>query len=107
MTDIENGNGTKNGAHSSSLKKEKSQDPIACEEGPGVVAHLLTIASLLMIAASLPLSLFLVVKVVQVRSCPNGTVETRLGIFRNTRGRSFFDSVVFWRVELVDRVCSL
>ena len=28
MTDIENGNGTKNGAHSSSLKKEKSQDPI-------------------------------------------------------------------------------
>ena len=38
----------------------------ACEEGPGVVAHLLTIVSLLMIAASLPLSLFMVVKVVQV-----------------------------------------
>ena len=41
----------------------------ACEEGPGVVAHLLTIASLLMVAASLPLSLFMVVKVVQVQKC--------------------------------------
>ena len=38
----------------------------ACEEGPGVVAHLLTMVYLLMIAASLPLSLFMVVKVVQV-----------------------------------------
>jgi hypothetical protein len=28
MTEIENGNGHKNGAHPGPLKKEKSQDPI-------------------------------------------------------------------------------
>ena len=28
MTEIENGNGNKNGAHTGTLKKEKSQDPI-------------------------------------------------------------------------------
>ena len=38
----------------------------ACEEGPGVFAHLLTLASLLVILVTLPLSLFWVVKVVQV-----------------------------------------
>ena len=39
----------------------------ACEEGPGIFAHFLTCISLLLVAASLPLSLFFVVKVVQVR----------------------------------------
>ena len=29
----------KNGFQSQSLKKERSQDPIQCEEGPGVVAY--------------------------------------------------------------------
>ena len=57
----------KNGFQSQSLKKERSQDPIQCEEGPGVVAYLLTLGSFLLVAASLPFSLFLVVKVVQVR----------------------------------------
>ena len=56
----------KNGMQSESLKKEKSQDPIQCEEGPGVVAYLLTLGSFLLVAASLPFSLFFVVKVVQV-----------------------------------------
>ena len=38
----------------------------ACEEGPGIFSHLLTIASVLMIIATLPLSLLMTVKVVQV-----------------------------------------
>ena len=37
-----------------------------CEEGPGICSLLLTIGSLLLIFASLPLSLYVVVKVVQV-----------------------------------------
>ena len=40
----------------------------ACEEGPGVCALALTVFSLLLIIVSLPLSLFFVVKVVQVRT---------------------------------------
>ena len=51
-----------------SHKNNNSQDPIACEEGPGVCALALTIFSLLLIIVSLPLSLFFVVKVVQVRT---------------------------------------
>ena len=38
-----------------------------CEEGPGVFAYFLTICSVLLILATLPFSLFMVVKVVQVR----------------------------------------
>ena len=37
-----------------------------CDEGPSVFAQLLTVFSCLLIAATLPLSLFFVVKVVQV-----------------------------------------
>ena len=37
-----------------------------CDEGPGVCAMALTIVSLVLILVSLPLSLFCVVKVVQV-----------------------------------------
>ena len=37
-----------------------------CEEGPGICAMMLTIVSLILIVISLPLSLFCVVKVVQV-----------------------------------------
>jgi len=55
----------KNGNQNNALKREKSSDPIQCEEGPGLVAYLLTLGSLLLVAASLPLSLFFVVKVVQ------------------------------------------
>ena len=56
----------KNGNQTNPLKREKSSEPIQCEEGPGLVAYLLTLGSLLLVAASLPLSLFFVVKVVQV-----------------------------------------
>ena len=56
----------KNGTKLGPIKKTKSQDPIQCEEGPGVVAYLLTLGSLLLVLVSLPLSLFFVVKVVQV-----------------------------------------
>jgi len=37
----------------------------ACEEGPGLFSHLLTLCSMLLIIATLPASLFFVVKVVQ------------------------------------------
>ena len=37
----------------------------ACEEGPGLFAHILTLLSLLLIIISLPISLLWVVKVVQ------------------------------------------
>ena len=40
----------------------------ACEEGPGLCAHLITALCLVLIVLSLPLSLCLVVKVVQVAS---------------------------------------
>ena len=40
----------------------------ACEEGPGICALLITVFSLMLIVASLPLSLFCVIKVVQVRA---------------------------------------
>ena len=40
---------------------------LACEEGAGLCAMLLTVISMIMIIISLPLSLFFVVKVVQVR----------------------------------------
>ena len=43
-----------------------------CDEGPGVCAMALTIVSLVLILASLPLSLFCVVKVVQVRNLTCG-----------------------------------
>merc|ERR1719210_1740322 len=42
-----------------------SQDPLGCEEGPGVCAMALTIFSLILIILTLPLSLVFVVKVVQ------------------------------------------
>ena len=38
----------------------------ACEEGPGIFSHLLTLCSMVLIIATLPASLFFVVKVVQV-----------------------------------------
>jgi len=50
---------------SSSSNKEGSQDPIACEEGPGICATMLTMFSLFLVLVSMPLSLFCVVKVVQ------------------------------------------
>jgi len=54
-----------NGSHMMGKKERTSQDYIACEEGPGVCSHLLSVFSLFLIAASLPLSLFFVIKVVQ------------------------------------------
>jgi len=47
------------------MKLKRKQDPIACEEGPSVFANFLTLGSLLLVCASLPLSLFFIVKVVQ------------------------------------------
>ena len=44
--------------------------PAACDEGAGICSTLLVIASCILIAATLPLSLFFVVKVVQVVPFP-------------------------------------
>jgi len=54
----------KNGTPS---KKTSNQDQQACdcEEGPGMFANFLTLGSLILVIAALPLSLFFVVKVVQ------------------------------------------
>jgi len=46
-------------------KEQNGQDAVVCEEGPGICSLLLTIGSLLLIIASLPLSLIVVIKVVQ------------------------------------------
>ena len=40
--------------------------PDACQEGPSLCTHILTIAALFMVVATLPLSLIFVIKVVQV-----------------------------------------
>merc|ERR1712106_1220383 len=53
----------------------------ACEEGPGIFSHILTLCSMLLIIATLPASLFFVVKVVQI-----GTSSLR----RCKRSRSVF-----------------
>ena len=39
---------------------------VACEEGPGIFAKAMALGSLLLVIFSLPVSLFFVVKVVQV-----------------------------------------
>jgi len=52
MSDKKNGEGNGN-------------DPLICEEGPGICALIMTIGSLLLIVVSLPVSLLFVVKVVQ------------------------------------------
>ena len=58
------------------LKKmfDRPSSVAVCEEGPGVCSLLLTIGSLLLIFASLPLSLYVVVKVVQVNSSTSATM---------------------------------
>ena len=45
---------------------KEHQEREACEEGPGICAHLLTVAALFMVVTTLPLSLLFVIKVVQV-----------------------------------------
>ena len=57
---------TTNDGSSLSMVSTKKNISDGCEEGPGVCALVLTIVSLVLILASLPLSLFCVVKVVQV-----------------------------------------
>ena len=45
----------------------------ACEEGPGIFAKAMALGSLLLVIFSLPVSLFFVVKVVQVLQHSNST----------------------------------
>ena len=56
-----------NGNNGTTTPGGKEEEREVCEEGPGICAHLLTVAALFMVVTTLPLSLFFVVKVVQVR----------------------------------------
>ena len=58
---------TSNGNANPNLKRDNKvgQFTIQCEEGPSIVAYILTLGSLLLVLASMPLSLMFVVKVVQ------------------------------------------
>merc|ERR1719400_1510475 len=47
------------------LNSPTTQQTRVCEEGPGICAHLLTVAALFMVVTTLPLSLLFVIKVVQ------------------------------------------
>ena len=86
-------------------KKHTSQDPLgntwkvytiiflritlpACDEGPSICSLILTIGSLFLIVASLPLSLFCVVKVVQVWRVWIRR-EIQLSLCRNMREQSY------------------
>ena len=79
----------KNGTRSNLFRKERSQDQIQCEEGPGVVAYLLTLGSFLLVAASLPFALFFVVKVVQVMLASIYCLS--IYIFRSMKKLLFFN----------------
>ena len=46
-----------------------------CDEAPSVVARLLIIASVILVIVTLPFSLCLVIKVVQVLSCQTFTLR--------------------------------
>ena len=54
-----------NGNNGTTPGKEVERE--VCEEGPGICAHLITVAALFMVVTTLPLSLLFVIKVVQVR----------------------------------------
>merc|ERR1719362_681155 len=52
-----------NGNNGTTPGKEVERE--VCEEGPGICAHLITVAALFMVVTTLPLSLLVVIKVVQ------------------------------------------
>jgi len=54
-----------NGNNGTTTPGGNKEEREVCEEGPGICAHLLTVAALFMVVTTLPLSLFFVVKVVQ------------------------------------------
>jgi len=54
-----------NGNNGTTPRKEHPEEQEVCEEGPGICAHLLTVAALFMVVTTLPLSLLFVIKVVQ------------------------------------------
>ena len=64
---------------------------IACEEGPSVFANFLTLGSLLLVIASLPLSLFFVVKVVQVKHLFRIKISYKETFHRSMRGQLYSD----------------
>ena len=56
----------KNGTKANLLRSHQGSEVLQCDEGPGIVAYLLTLGSFVLVTATLPFSLFFVVKVVQV-----------------------------------------
>merc|ERR1719320_1958841 len=65
MTCIEGTNNNNNNHNNSSNHTQPQTDNTVCEEGPGICSHLLTLFSILLIMATMPLSLLWTVKVVQ------------------------------------------
>jgi hypothetical protein len=79
----------------------KEQEREVCEEGPGICAHLITVAALFMVVTTLPLSLFFVIKVVQVHGYLFKRRLSRIYLDdRNTSEPLYFAWVDFSREEL-------
>ena len=70
---------------------------LVCEEGAGLCAMLLTVISMIMIVISLPLSLFFVVKVVQVRQPHNGS-HNNSGNISNVMPHQEYERAVIFRL---------
>ena len=79
-----------NGNNGTTPGKEVERE--VCEEGPGICAHLITVAALFMVVTTLPLSLLFVIKVVQVRGylfCKSRLSKTYFDDNRSTSEPSY------------------
>ena len=61
-----------------------------CEEAPGLFAQFITLGSMLLVLASLPFSLFFVVKVVQVKITQISDLQTEMDVFLRSLSRRTF-----------------
>jgi hypothetical protein len=78
------------------LHKKKFFCP-ACEEGQGICSQLLTLFSLLLIALTLPVSLFFVIKVVQVKGGKYTYIGQKRTLKMNKNIRSINADI--WKVK--------
>ena len=63
---------------------------IVCEEAPGICSHLLTLFSLILIILTLPVSLLMVVKVVQVSTDSFFLFSYSIAFFKTEKGTFFW-----------------
>ena len=83
-----------------------NEDKIACEEGQGICAHALVVISVLLIFMTLPFSLCLSVKVVQVKFKFKGSLYFKTCVNRNMNVLSSSAWVAFSPVEPEDLASS-